>query len=140
MSEKLPFETVYDVDFNLYNIKNTKNYYYYFRYNKSPYRGSTKTDDKKQSKIFVNDLIHDLIHGIVSNGRNGKKRIGKGTNFSKMYDQFIESGVDEVYCTSVNDTFVMNAWFEQQGIEKVKPLPDGNGELARQLGLLVKKE
>ena len=34
----------------------------------------------------------------------------------------------------------MNAWFEQQGIEKVKPLPDGNGELARQLGLLVKKE
>ena len=60
--------------------------------------------------------------------------------FEEMYDQFIESGVDEVYCTSVNDTFVMNAWFEQQGIEKVKPLPDGNGELARQLGLLVRKE
>ena len=57
-----------------------------------------------------------------------------------MYDQFIESGVDEVYCTSVNDTFVMNAWFEQQGIENVKPLPDGNGDLARQLGLLVRKE
>ena len=60
--------------------------------------------------------------------------------FEEMYDQFIEAGVDEVYCTSVNDTFVMNAWFEQQGIEKVKPLPDGNGDLARQLGLLVKKE
>ena len=60
--------------------------------------------------------------------------------FEEMYDQFLEAGVDEVYCTSVNDTFVMNAWFEQQGIEKVKPLPDGNGELARQLGLLVRKE
>ena len=60
--------------------------------------------------------------------------------FEEMYDQFKDAGVDEVYCTSVNDTFVMNAWFEQQGIEKVKPLPDGNGELARQLGLLVKKE
>jgi len=60
--------------------------------------------------------------------------------FEEMYDQFLESGVDEVYCTSVNDTFVMNAWFEQQGIEKVKSLPDGNGDLARQLGLLVKKE
>ena len=60
--------------------------------------------------------------------------------FEEMYDQFKELGVDEIYCTSVNDTFVMNAWFEQQGIEKVKPLPDGNGELARQLGLLVKKE
>ena len=60
--------------------------------------------------------------------------------FEEMYDQFKDAGVDEVYCTSVNDTFVMNAWFEQQGIEKVKPLPDGNGDLARQLGLLVKKE
>ena len=60
--------------------------------------------------------------------------------FEEMYDQFKEAGVDEVYCTSVNDTFVMNAWFESLGIEKVKPLPDGNGDLARQLGLLVKKE
>ena len=60
--------------------------------------------------------------------------------FEEMYDQFKDAGVDEVYCTSVNDTFVMNAWFEQQGIERVKPLPDGNGDLARQLGLLVRKE
>ena len=60
--------------------------------------------------------------------------------FEEMYDQFKEAGVDEVYCTSVNDTFVMNAWFESQGITKVQPLPDGNGALARQLGLLVKKE
>jgi len=60
--------------------------------------------------------------------------------FEEMYDQFKDAGVDEVYCTSVNDTFVMNAWFEDQGIKNVKPLPDGNGELARQLGLLVKKE
>jgi len=60
--------------------------------------------------------------------------------FEEMYDQFLESGVDEVYCTSVNDTFVMNAWFESLGIKNVKPLPDGNGDLARQLGLLVKKE
>ena len=60
--------------------------------------------------------------------------------FEEMYDQFKEAGVDEVYCTSVNDTFVMNAWFESLGIKNVKPLPDGNGDLARQLGLLVKKE
>ena len=60
--------------------------------------------------------------------------------FEEMYDQFIESGVDEIYCTSVNDTFVMNAWFESQGIEKVKPLADGCGDLARSLGMLVKKE
>ena len=28
--------------------------------------------------------------------------------FEEMYDQFKDSGVDEVYCTSVNDTFVTN--------------------------------
>ena len=60
--------------------------------------------------------------------------------FEEMYDQFLESGVDEIYCTSVNDTFVMNAWFEAQGIEKVKPLADGCGDLARSLGMLVKKD
>jgi len=60
--------------------------------------------------------------------------------FEEMYDQFKEAGVDEVYCTSVNDTFVMNALFESLGIKNVKPLPDGNGDLARQLGLLVRKE
>ena len=52
-------------------------------------------------------------------------RLNNYLRFEEMYDQFIESGVDEIYCTSVNDTFVMNAWFESQGIEKVKPLADG---------------
>ena len=60
--------------------------------------------------------------------------------FEKMYDQFKEIGVDEIYCTSVNDSFVMNAWFESQGIVNVKPLADGCGDLARSLGMLVKKD
>ena len=32
--------------------------------------------------------------------------------FDVLYDQIIESDVDEVYCIACNDTFVMNAWAE----------------------------
>jgi peroxiredoxin len=46
--------------------------------------------------------------------------------YEAMYDDFKAKGIDEVYCLSVNDGFVMNSWFEKDGIEKVKPLCDGN--------------
>ena len=61
-------------------------------------------------------------------------------DYEKMYNEFIEAGVDDVYCISVNDAFVMNAWGKQQGIEKVKMIPDGSGEFTRQMGMLVKKD
>ncbi|MBL75879.1 MAG: peroxiredoxin [Chloroflexi bacterium] len=47
--------------------------------------------------------------------------------------------VDEVYCISVNDAFVMNAWGKQEGIEKVKLLPDGEGNFTKGMGMLVSK-
>ena len=56
--------------------------------------------------------------------------------FEELYDDFKALGIDEVYCTSVNDSFVMNAWFEQQGITKVKALPDGNGDFAKSVNMI----
>jgi peroxiredoxin len=46
--------------------------------------------------------------------------------------------VDEVWCISLNDGFVMAAWGQaQHAIGKVRFLGDGNGELTRKLGLEV---
>ena len=61
-------------------------------------------------------------------------------DYEKMYEEFKELGIDEIYCVSVNDSFVMNAWAKQQGIEKVKMIPDGSGEFTRKMGMLVKKD
>ena len=60
--------------------------------------------------------------------------------FEEQYSAFQEKGIDEVYCLSVNDTFVMNAWFTAQGIEKVKALPDGSGNFTTGLGAAVRKD
>jgi len=49
-------------------------------------------------------------------------------------------GVDEVWCTSVNDAFVMFRWAKSLGVKKVRMLPDGNGQLASGLGMLVRHE
>ena len=35
-------------------------------------------------------------------------------------------GIDEVYCVSVNDSYVMNAWAKHMNIESVKMIPDGS--------------
>ena len=60
--------------------------------------------------------------------------------YEEMYNQFKEKGIDEVYCMSVNDAFVMNAWADSNKIEHVKMIPDGTGEFARLMGMLVKKD
>jgi thioredoxin-dependent peroxiredoxin len=56
------------------------------------------------------------------------------------FDEFKKLGVDDIYCMSVNDAFVMNAWAKDQGVQNVKMIPDGSGELTRKLGMLVKKD
>ena len=59
--------------------------------------------------------------------------------FEEKYDDFRSLGIDDIYCISVNDGFVMNAWAQDQNIEKVKLIPDGNAYFTRSMGLLVNK-
>jgi len=57
--------------------------------------------------------------------------------FEEGYEDFKAQGIDEIYCSSVNDGFVMNAWAGVLGIKNVKVIPDGNGELAESFGRLA---
>jgi len=59
--------------------------------------------------------------------------------FEQNYLEFKSLGIDEIYCISVNDAFVMNAWAKDQGITNVKVIPDGNGHFSSQMGMLVGK-
>ena len=60
--------------------------------------------------------------------------------YEKQYDEIKKFGIDEIYCISVNDAFVMNAWAKDQKAEKVKVIPDGNGHFTKGMGMLVNKE
>lgn len=59
--------------------------------------------------------------------------------YNELADVLKENGVDEVVCISVNDTFVMNAWLADQEAENITVIPDGNGEFAEGMGMLVDK-
>ena len=61
-------------------------------------------------------------------------------DFEKLYEDFKAKGIDEIYCISVNDAFVMNAWGKSQNLKNVKLIPDGSGEFTRKMGMLVDKD
>ena len=58
--------------------------------------------------------------------------------YEDKYEE-LKKYVDEVYCLSVNDSFVMNAWFRDQKISRVKPIGDGEGKFTKEMGMLVNK-
>jgi len=60
--------------------------------------------------------------------------------FENNFEQFKALGIDDIYCMSVNDSFVMNKWAQDQGIENVKVIPDGSGLFTSQMNMLVQKD
>lgn len=56
--------------------------------------------------------------------------------YVELADALMAKGVDEIWCISVNDPFVMGAWARDQGTAgKVRMLADGSAELTKKLGL-----
>jgi peroxiredoxin len=51
------------------------------------------------------------------------------------YDELKKLGIDEVYCLSVNDPFVMKAWAKSLDLKKVKMLPDANLEFTKAMNM-----
>ena len=58
--------------------------------------------------------------------------------FVEKADAFKAAGVDEIWCVSVNDPFVMGAWGrEQHTAGKVRMMADGSADFAKATGLTL---
>jgi glutaredoxin/glutathione-dependent peroxiredoxin len=56
--------------------------------------------------------------------------------YVQAYDKFRAKKVDEIWCLSVNDAFVMGAWGKEQGVKgKIRMMADGSGLYTKALGL-----
>ena len=60
--------------------------------------------------------------------------------YNELAPVFKKYGVDDILVVSVNDTFVMNAWKEDEKADNITFVPDGNGEFTEGMGMLVGKE
>lgn len=60
--------------------------------------------------------------------------------YNQLQPWFKANGVDDVICVSVNDAFVMDEWKRSQNADRIRFLPDGNGDFTDGMGLLVGKE
>ena len=94
-------------------------------------------EDKSSTEIFQNKnvLIFSLPGAFTPTCSTYQL-----PEFEDCYEKFKANGVDEIYCVSVNDAFVMNSWGKAQNLIHVKLIPDGNGEFTRQMGMLVDKK
>jgi peroxiredoxin len=58
--------------------------------------------------------------------------------YVQNFDALKKSGVDEIWCVSVNDAFVMGAWArEQKAGGKIRMLADGSADFAKATGLTL---
>lgn len=61
--------------------------------------------------------------------------------YISSFDALKRAGVDEIWCVSVNDAFVMGAWAREQNSHgKVRMLADGSAAFAKATGLTLDLE
>ena len=61
-------------------------------------------------------------------------------SFIKLHQQLVSKGIDDIYCLSVNDKFVMHAWLMSYSDgDKIIGIADGNGAICQNLNLIIDK-
>lgn len=60
--------------------------------------------------------------------------------YERDFVKYRELGVDAVYCTAVNDAFVMFQWAKSLKVDQVQMLPDGNADFAAKMGMCVRRD
>ena len=57
-------------------------------------------------------------------------------SYIEHFDAIKAKGVDEIWCISVNDPFVMGAWGRDQKVgKKIRMLGDGSAEFTKKMGI-----
>ena len=60
--------------------------------------------------------------------------------YIKLYNSFIRKKIDDIYCLSVNDQYVMKSWLISYSDDhKIIGIADGNAEITKYYNLLTDK-
>jgi glutathione-dependent peroxiredoxin len=57
--------------------------------------------------------------------------------YNDYAEVFRSNGVDEILCLSVNDPFSLATWAQVEGADRVRFIPDVNGDFTREMGMMV---
>lgn len=56
--------------------------------------------------------------------------------YNELYATFRALGIDDMFCLSVNDSFVLNEWKKAEKADHITMLPDVEGEFSKKLGMM----
>lgn len=60
--------------------------------------------------------------------------------FEELAQDFYCEGIDEIYCFTVNDAFVCNAWAKANSLSEIEVIPDGNANFTEAMQMTVDKD
>ena len=56
--------------------------------------------------------------------------------YEEEFENLKALGVEEVFCISMNDPFVIEKWQEISGTKNIKFIPDGNGNFTKDMNMI----